>query len=264
MPYGVGQFRTEWERYPVLVRQYHPDLNRGVALTQVPPAADVWLLWQCEVGHTFIATPWEQRQRPGTSRRRSTWCPECASGATSRVIRQEPRVQPKQQPKPVPAARPPRPMCRRSEAPRHREGDAFASGCAPVRASAVEGDLHHRLAARLEFTGGMNAVRIRQPFFDHLEVWPDVILPELKVALEYDSTGRDGLDHVGKREPVDLRKDRMLRAVDWEVIRIRAGKLQPLGPHDIQASAVSERLVDRILDELRIIRGDLFVNCYLR
>ena len=107
-------------------------------------------------------------------------------------------------------------------------------------------------------------MRIRQPFFDHLEVWPDIVLPELKVVLEYDSTGRDGLEHVGKRETVDLRKDRMVRAVGWEVIRIRAGKLHPIGPHDIQASTVSERLIDRILDELRLIRGDLFVDCYLR
>ena len=261
VPYEVGQFRTDWERYPVLVRQYHSDLNCGVALTQVPPAADVWLLWQCEVGHTFIATPWEQRQRPGTSRRRSTWCPECTAGATARLVRQPPRVSASPAP---PAVRPARALCRRSDAHRHGEGDAFASVCAPARASAVEGDLHHRLAARLEFTEGMNAVRIRQPFFEHLEVWPDIVLPELRVAIEYDSTGRDGLEHVGKREPVDLRKDRMLRGVDWEVIRIRAGKLQPLGPHDLQASTVSERLIDRILDELRVIRGHLFVDCYLR
>ena len=76
LPYAVGQFRGDWERYPVLIRQYHPDLNSGVTLTQIPPAADVWLLWQCDVGHQFVATPWEQRQRPGRSRRRSTWCPD--------------------------------------------------------------------------------------------------------------------------------------------------------------------------------------------
>ena len=262
MPYEVGRFRDDWQRYPVLIRQYHPDLNRGIALTQVPPAADVWLLWQCDLGHQFIATPWDQRQRPGTSRRRSTWCPECTAGATARLVLRQPRAEPAAPAPPV--VRPARPLCRRSEAHRHGEGEAFASVCAPVRASAVEGDLHHRLSARLEFTEGTTAVRIRQPFFDHLEVWPDIVLPELKVVLEYDSTGRDGLEHVGKREAVDLRKDRMVRAVGWEVIRIRAGKLHPIGPHDIQASTVSERLIDRILDELRLIRGDLFVDCYLR
>jgi hypothetical protein len=105
---------------------------------------------------------------------------------------------------------------------------------------------------------------VRQPFFEHIEVWPDIVLPELRVAIEYDSTGRDGLEHVGRREPVDERKDRLLRAVGWEVIRIRTGKLPRLGPHDVPAAGVSGVLMDRVLDELRVIRGDLFVECYLR
>lgn len=249
LPYEVGQYRQDWERYPVLIRQYHPDLNNGIALTQVPPAADVWLLWQCDVGHTFAATPWEQRQKPGHSRRRSTWCPECASGATLRPVRK---------------TRPTKPLCQKSDAGQRQVGESFASGCAPVRASAAEGDLEHRLAERLEFTPGHNAVRVRQPFFEHLEVWPDIVLPELRVAIEYDTTGRDGLEHVGRREPVDRRKDRLVRASDWEVIRVRTGKLLPLGPHDITASGITGRVIDRILDELRAARGHLFVDCYLR
>lgn len=250
VPYPVGRFRADWQHYPVLIRQFHPDLNAGIALTQVPPAADVWLLWQCDSGHLFIATPWEQRQRPGTSRRRSTWCPECATGAVGHPPRK--------------TARPARPMCRASIADRFEVGEPFVSTCAPVRASAVEGDLEHRLAQRLEYTPGMTAIRVRQPFFEHLEVWPDVVLPELRVAIEYDSTGRDGLEHVGRREPVDERKDRLLRSTGWEVIRIRTGKLPTLGPHDLPASGVSGALVDRVLDELRLIRGSLIVDCYAR
>ena len=57
VPYAVGTYREEWHRYPVLVQQYHPELNRGVVLSQVPLAADVWLQWQCDAGHRFIATP---------------------------------------------------------------------------------------------------------------------------------------------------------------------------------------------------------------
>ena len=250
VPYPVGRFRADWQHYPVLIRQYHPDLNAGIAITQIPPAADVWLLWQCDSGHLFIATPWEQRQRPGTSRRRSTWCPECATGAVGHPPRKAPR--------------PARPMCRASIAERFAVGEPFASPCAPVRASAVEGELEHRLASRLEYTPGMTAIRVRQPFFEHVEVWPDVILPELRVAIEYDSTGRDGLEHVGRREPVDERKDRLLRSVGWEVIRIRTGKLPSLGPHDLPAAGVSRALVDRLLDELRVIRGSLIVDAYSR
>jgi hypothetical protein len=88
-------------------------------------------------------------------------------------------------------------------------------------------------------------------------------MPEFRVAIEYDTTGRDGLEHVGRREDIDRRKDRLLRSAGWEVIRIRCGKLQPLGPHDLQASGVTNSLVTRILDELGQIRGDLIVRSYL-
>ena len=256
-PYVVGQFREAWQQYPVLIRQYHPDLNGGVALTQVPPAADVWLLWQCDVGHQFVATPWEQRMKPGRSRRRSTWCPECAAGA---VVRTPRPAKPFEQRVRKASA----PLCQKSDAATRQPGEAFASACAPARASAAEADLQHRLAGRLDYTATATAVRVARPFFAHLEVWPDIVIPELRVAIEYDTTGRDGLEHVGKREGVDLRKDRFLRAVDWEVIRVRTGKLQPLGPHDLQASTISERLIDRVLDELRALRGHLIVDCYLR
>jgi very-short-patch-repair endonuclease len=68
---------------------------------------------------------------------------------------------------------------------------------------------------------------------------------------------------VGTREAVDRRKDRLLREVGWQVIRVRCGKLQPLGPHDVVASGVTDALIERLLDELRLIRGGLFVDAYL-
>ena len=120
------------------------------------------------------------------------------------------------------------------------------------------------LQSRLALTTGLNAIRIARPFFDHLEVWPDIVLPELQVAIEYDSTGRHGLEHVGKRQQADERKDRAVRAAGWEVIRIRTGRLPALGPHDIVASGVTKKTYERIIDELRDIRGSLFVDAYLR
>ena len=98
-------------------------------------------------------------------------------------------------------------------------------------------------------------MRVGRPFFDHLEVWPDILLPELRIAVEYDSTGRFGLEHVGKREEADRRKDRTLRAAGWEVVRIRTGKLEKLGPHDLQLSTMGGRGIDRLLDVFRDIRG---------
>jgi very-short-patch-repair endonuclease len=143
-------------------------------------------------------------------------------------------------------------------------GEPFSSDCAPKPASAVEARLRQGLTDRIESTPGFNAIRVRRPFFDHLEVWPDILLPELRIAVEYDSTGRHGLEHVGRRTDIDRRKDRAVRAAGWEVVRIRTGKLEKLGPHDLQLSGLNGGSFDAILDEFRSIRGPLFVDAYLR
>ena len=141
-------------------------------------------------------------------------------------------------------------------------GEAFHSECAPRPASAAEDLLRQKLVARLPLVES-NAVRVPRPFFTHLEVWPDLVLPDLRVAIEYDTTGRDGLEHVGKRELVDSREDRLLRAAHGEVVRVRTGKLKPIGPYDVHGGT-SARTVDRVLDRLREIRGDLIVNSWLQ
>ncbi len=138
------------------------------------------------------------------------------------------------------------------------------SACAPKPASAVEAKLRADLAARLVFTEGFTAVRVSRPFHGHREVWPDILLPELRIAIEYDSTGRFGLEHVGAREDSDRRKDALLREVGWEVVRIRTGKLPTLGPYDLQLSSVGRRGLERLIDALREIRGPLMVDAYLR
>ena len=95
-------------------------------------------------------------------------------------------------------------------------------------------------------------------------MWPDILLPELRIAVEYDSPGRFGLEHVGPREDADRRKDRLLRQAGWEVVRIRTGKLERLGPHDLQLNSLGRKGVDRLLDAFRDIRGPLLVDAYLR
>lgn len=257
VPYPIGRYRDDWEHYPVLVRQYHPDLNSGITLTQVPPAAEVYLLWQCDAGHRFVATPDEQRQRPGQSRRRSTWCPECAAGARKQRSPLHSRSL-----TPV-RSRAPRVAVRLAPAS-GAVGESFVSARAPKPASAAEGELRHRLAQSLDVDFRPNAVRVARPFFTHLEVWPDIVIDELRVAIEYDTTGRDGLEHVGQREKTDRAKDRLLRAAGWEVIRIRCGKLKPIGPWDVLASGISAKTVERVIDGLCAIRGDLIVDCYRR
>lgn len=267
----------------MLVRQYHPDLNAGISLTQIPPVADVWVQWQCDVGHRFIATPEEQRMRPGRQRRRSSWCPVCLELAAPRsntlpmrpgrlgvdhpggqdaasTARSEPPAPPRR-----PGARRPsveRRLCPLT--PALAPGEPFSSACAPPPASAAEAELRAAIAARLDFAGGATAVRLTRPFFEHLEAWPDILLPDLRVAIEYDTTGRHGLEHVGRRQVADLRKDRLLRETGWEVIRVRTGKLPALGPFDLCVSGVTARLPGLVLDRLRDIRGPFFVDAYLR
>ena len=255
VPYPVGTYRDAWAPFPMLIRQYHHELNAGITLTQIPPAADVLLVWQCESGHVFVATPSEQRARPGRERRRSAWCPECA------VLAKPSRIRPAGEARRA-RARTGLPLCEKT--PDLPVGEPFVSRCAPKPASAIEARLRADLFARLGVTPGLNAVRVARPFFSHLEVWPDILLPELRIAVEYDSTGRHGLEHVGKREDADRRKDRALRAARWEVVRIRTGKLEMLGPYDVQLSSVGRRGVDRLIDVLRDIRGPLFVDAYLR
>lgn len=323
MPYAVGQFRDAWASFPVLIRQYHPEWNAGIVLTQVPPAAEVLLTWECDVGHVFVATPAEQRNRPGRERRRSVWCPECTVMAKPQRWPVVPAEWPTQVPAPQRAVRvagrqtlpaagrsrtpgvvpdgtgaasasvvppgavptgavastraarpgsrrtgtrrpsaPAREVCRKT--PRLPSGQAFVSVCAPATASAVEAELRQALSDRFDFTFTQNAIRLDKPFHDHVEAWPDIILPELQVAIEYDSTGRHGLEHVGSREESDRRKDRALRGVGWEVVRIRTGRLPALGPYDLQVSGVSGRTVERLVDTLRDVRGALFVDAYAR
>jgi hypothetical protein len=48
------------------------------------------------------------------------------------------------------------------------------------------------------------------------------------------------------------------------VVRVRCGKLQPIGPYDVVAGGVSDSVVSRIIDRLGEIRGSLFVSAYLR
>lgn len=278
VPFPVGSYREAWASYPVLVRQYHPDLNAGIVLSQIPPAAEVLLQWQCDAGHIFVATPAEQRSRPGGRRRRSAWCPDCAELARPRRVlpARIPAASAPTFPASTAAAMEPAAPARRRSVSRtpsptptapgvtHPPGTAFASVHAPTATSAAEGRLRAAIASRLEVDLGFTAVAVARPFFGRREVWPDVVLDELRVALEYDSTGRHGLEHVGRREQSDRRKDQLLREVGWEVVRVRTGRLLALGPHDVIASGVSSATVDRVVDQLEAIRGPLLVSAYRR
>lgn len=295
VPYAIGTYRADWARFPILIRQFLPDLNGMLTLTQIPPAADVYLLWVCAAGHRFVATPTEQRERPGRSRRESTWCPECTTAALGRPAtrsRETPaRASPSTERPPdrrrgrssraaaiapvgpgesVPAAERLSGAVGREagsadavRGERMQVGAAFFSVRAPKPSSAAEADLRARVAARLDVDLFMNAVRVRSAFHGRHEVWPDLVIPELMIAIEYDTTGRSAIEHVGLRESSDRRKDQLLRQCGWEVIRIRTSKLEALGPFDVIASGVTDAVVDQVIDRMGEIRGELIVAAYL-
>lgn len=266
-PYPVGHYREAWRRYPVLVRQYHPEFNAGRTLSQIPPAADVYLTWQCDAGHLFVATPSEQRSRPsGGRRRRSVWCPVCAELAVpTRVVAERTPPPPSVPPAVARPARAPRASAAQGDVERSRPpGEAFWSARAPRPASAVEADLRQRLGTRFAFDLVPNAVSVGRMFFGRREVWPDLVIDELRIAVEYDTVGRFGLEHVGPREDADRRKDRLLREAGWEVVRIRCRPLEALGPHDLVVAGVTEKLVEELAAVFGALRGELFVEAYRR
>ncbi|WAB81108.1 hypothetical protein OVN18_11235 [Microcella daejeonensis] len=287
-PYAVGAHRAAWSPYPVLVEQFRPERNGDLLLSQIPPAADVWLVWVCALRHEFVATPAEQRARPGASRSARSWCPVCAApseapppgrrwpsaseiataggarghderaGAVARARAHPSRAS---RPRHVPAAHR---AVRTVDGSTVPPGRAFRSARAPRATSASEGRVRALLAERLAVDLSANAVRVRTAFFDRLEVWPDIVIPELALAIELDTIGRAGDEHVGRREAVDRRKDRLLREVGWEVIRVRVRPLAALGPHDLVVPGISQRAAEQLIERIGEARGELMVAAYRR
>ena len=287
VPYPIGSYRDAWAPFPTLVEQFRPDRNRELLLSQVPPAAEVWLVWVCAIGHEFVATPSEQRGRPGTSRSSRSWCPACAAPSLLPSASKWPRPAVPAPPQPAPHdSAKGRALdvsgARRERAPRPRHtparatafptadvasvapGRAFRSAHAPRATSASEGAVRAAIEARLRVDLTPNAVRVRRPFFDRLEVWPDIVIPELAIAVELDTIGRNADGHVGRREATDRRKDRLLRDVGWEVVRLRVRPLRALGPFDLVVPGVSQRAIDALIDRIGDARGALFVEAYRR
>ncbi|MFN4000853.1 hypothetical protein [Microcella sp.] len=274
VPSPIGRYRDAWAPFTALVEQYRPERNHGLVLSQIPPAAEVYLVWVCTVGHEFVATPAEQRGRPGRTRSSRSWCPVCATPSLLPPAPRWPRLHNSGGEAVETSSR----MPARRVAPRHGSptpelwrsaaevspGEAFRSERAPRATSAAEGRLRALIAQRLDVDLSPNAVRVRSPFFGRLEVWPDVIVPELAIAVELDTVGRNGDEHVGRREGSDRRKDAVLAQVGWHVVRLRCRPLRALGPDDLVVAGVSGASVDALIERMGEVRGDLLVKAYRR
>ena len=274
VPYEVGRYRDAWSPYRALVEQFRPERNGELVLSQIPPAADVYLVWVCSIGHEFVATPAEQRGRPGRGRASRSWCPVCAAPSLLPPAPRWPRLHNSGGAQPAGVDRT---VARRVEPPataatpelwRSAEevapGTAFRSARASRATSAAEGRLRTLLAERLDVDLSLTAVRTRTPFFGRLEVWPDIVIAELGIAIELDTIGRNADEHVGRREAADRRKDRLLAEVGWSVIRMRCRPLRALGPDDLEVAGVSRAAVDALIGRMIETRGALLVHAYAR
>lgn len=274
VPYEVGRYRDAWSPYRALVEQFRPERNGELVLSQIPPAADVYLVWVCSIGHEFVATPAEQRGRPGRARASRSWCPVCATPSLLPPAPRWPRLHNSGGAQPAGVDRT---VARRVEPPataatpelwRSAEdvapGTAFRSARASRATSAAEGRLRTLLAERLDVDLSLTAVRTRTPFFGRLEVWPDIVIAELGIAIELDTIGRNADEHVGRREVADRRKDRLLAEVGWSVIRMRCRPLRALGPDDLEVAGVSRAAVDALIGRMIETRGALLVHAYAR
>ena len=104
-------------------------------------------------------------------------------------------------------------------------------------------------------------VRINRTFHGRTEVWPDIVIPALRICVEYDSPGRDGRAHDGLRAASDRDKDAALADVGWQVIRVRTGGLESLGENSILCeSGLTIAAVDQVVERMRALRGDEAVD----
>lgn len=136
-----------------------------------------------------------------------------------------------------------------------REAGVAGRTGGPLPTSQAEQRLRALLEEELVIPRGVNRIRIARTFHGRNEVWPDIIIPTIKIAIEYDSPGRGGEWHRGLREASDLEKDAALREVGWDVLRVRTGGLEPLGRHSIQASGPTRKLVTELIALMESIRG---------
>lgn len=110
----------------------------------------------------------------------------------------------------------------------------------PAVSSGVERQLAQGLDAYFELAmPGINALMYGSEFRGAAWGRPNIIIPGIRVVVEFDGTGLD-LDW-GHDTPegieADRDKDRLTRAVGWEVVRIRTGGTERLGPYDLELAA---------------------------
>jgi very-short-patch-repair endonuclease len=206
--------------------------SRAELLRKVAPAQRTTL-----AGETRIGAEYDWRCQRGHDRYRatvsevltSTGCGKCRAGASAPAALRE-------------------------------AGVAFMKPGLRTGTSMTEQRLRSMLGERIRLHHRVNAVHIARTFFGRREVWPDIVVPQLRIAVEYDDPGRSRRAHLGLKEASDLEKDEALHEVGWEVIRIRAGGLESLGVNSIVCRSLTSSVVDAVVERMRAVRGDAAVD----
>lgn len=115
-------------------------------------------------------------------------------------------------------------------------GEVFSTTV--MHGSASENLLRAELEAYFHLAWpGVNALKFAGDFMGNEYGRPDILIPGLRVAIEFDGrrSGKRPTGHVtrdGKQQ--DILKDQRIREVGWEVVRVRTGRMGILGPFDVK------------------------------
>lgn len=111
------------------------------------------------------------------------------------------------------------------------------------------------LARHLRLSKKHNAVRTARPFFNF--VWVpghrDSRPPRRRRVRQPGAARRGAARRLATRRR--LAQDELLREVGWEVVRLRTGGLDALGPHDVVAPGYSQRAVAEVADAVERASG---------
>lgn len=256
---NVGTF--DWSAWPGLVAQWDRDSNAGLELSQVPPGlTTVAWYWRCRNGHRW-REPLSSRVVGYPSRpprwkalaRSWTACRQCVLERYGLRYVECGHVHPDlsliSDPQNEHAGKCPR--CsgkRRLPEP----GTVIRTNYDPP-VSKEEGRLRAMLERRIPLVDPLvaNAIVVPKTSWGARWIYPDMMDPGFRIAIEYDSPGPSGKAH-GKASH-DKERDIVLRSLGWEVIRIRVGGLSALGPYDVIARSPNAQAADAAAGQYRRI-----------
>jgi len=138
--------------------------------------------------------------------------------------------------------------------PNNMAGEAYESDWKPSN-SKVEhrfGILLSQYGVPVLLDSKVNSIRVMGRLNTKVKstsVYPDLIIPELKICVEYDPEW----SHYNSVER-DTRKDELLKQVGWEVIRVRIGSLSKINPHDVQASGPTIKAAREVAETIVKLR----------